>query len=66
MVVTCLTSVGGQSIKNVASGAGVNVMPAAPLIETAYYLTGSINGWNNNDNTYKLTNDGSDPYTNPT
>ena len=35
-------------------------------IEPAYYLTGSINGWNNSDTTYKLTNDGSDPYANPT
>ncbi len=35
-------------------------------IEPAYYLTGSINGWNNSDTTYKLTNDGRDPYENPT
>ena len=38
----------------------------APIIESAYYFTGSINDWNNNDVTYKLTNDGSDPYANPT
>jgi hypothetical protein len=41
------------------------VIPKAPVIETAYYLTGSINGWDNTDTTYKLTNDGSDPYDNP-
>ena len=35
-------------------------------IEAAYYFTGSINGWNNNDTSYKLTNDGRDPYENPT
>ncbi len=41
-------------------------IPQAPVIEAAYYLTGSINGWDNTDMTYKLTNDGSDPYDNPT
>ena len=44
----------------------IKVIPKAPVIETAYYLTGSINGWDNTDMTYKLTNDGSDPYDNPT
>lgn len=44
----------------------LTVTPVAPVIEPAYYLTGSINGWNNTDVTYKLTNDGSDPYDNPT
>ena len=43
----------------------IKAIPQAPVIETAYYLTGSINGWDNNDTTYKLTNDGSDPYENP-
>ena len=44
----------------------IKVIPKAPVIEAAYYLTGSINGWDNTDTTYKLTNDGSDPYDNPT
>ena len=44
----------------------IRAIPQAPVIEAAYYLTGSINGWDNNDTTYKLTNDGSDPYENPT
>ena len=43
----------------------IKAIPQAPVIESAYYLTGSINGWDNNDTTYKLTNDGSDPYENP-
>ena len=64
MAITGYTMVNGQSIKNVASGA-IKVIPQAPLIEPAYYMTGTINGWNNADNTYKLTNDGSDPYENP-
>ena len=43
----------------------ITVIPKAPIIEAAYYLTGTINGWDNTDTTYKLTNDGSDPYENP-
>ena len=35
-------------------------------IEQNWYLTGTLNGWNNSDTTYKMTNDGSDPYANPT
>ena len=44
----------------------IKAIPMAPFIDTAYYLTGTINGWDKTDTTYKLTNDGSDPYTNPT
>lgn len=43
----------------------IKAIPKAPVIEAAYYLTGTINGWDNSDMTYKLTNDGSDPYDNP-
>lgn len=35
-------------------------------IEQCYYFTGTLNGWNNTNTDYKLTNDGSDPYSNPT
>lgn len=44
----------------------VRVIPQAPEVEQAYYVTGSINGWDNTNTSYKLTNDGSDPYENPT
>jgi len=44
----------------------LKAIPEAPEIEQAYYLTGSINGWDNANTTYELTNDGSDPYVNPT
>ena len=44
----------------------IKATPQAPVIEAAYYLTGSINGWDNSNTDYKLTNDGSDPYDNPT
>ena len=39
--------------------------PNAPEIEDAYYITGSINGWNNSDTSYELNNGGSDVYENP-
>ena len=39
--------------------------PNAPEIEDAYYITGSINGWDNTNTDYELTNGGADPYENP-
>ncbi|MCR4995140.1 MAG: SusF/SusE family outer membrane protein [Bacteroidales bacterium] len=58
---------GATAVKTATSDAFIiNAIPQAPTIEAAYYLTGSINGWDNSDTTYKLTNDGSDPYTNQT
>ena len=36
----------------------VRVIPQAPEVEQAYYVTGSINGWDNTNTSYKLTNDG--------
>ena len=65
MDVIGLVKVGGQTFKAIGKTT-LSVIPNAPEIETAYYLTGSINGWDNTDTTYKLTNDGSDPYENPT
>ncbi|MBR5035943.1 MAG: DUF5115 domain-containing protein [Prevotella sp.] len=44
----------------------LRVIPQAPEVEQAYYVTGSINGWDNTNTSYKLTNDGRDPYENPT
>ena len=57
---------GATTVKTATSGVfQIKAIPQAPNIEAAYYLTGSINGWDNTDMTYKLTNDGSDPYSNP-
>ena len=58
----------GQTTVKTATSALFSIwaIPQAPVIEAAYYLTGSINGWDNTDMTYKLTNDGTDPYVNPT
>ena len=65
MDVIGFVKVGGQTFKAIGK-TSLSVIPNAPEIETAYYLTGTINGWDNSDTTYKLTNDGSDPYENPT
>ena len=65
MDVVGLVKVGGQTFKAVANTT-LKVIPNAPEIEAAYYLTGTLNEWNNSDKTYKLTNDGSDPYENST
>ena len=65
MDVVGFVKVGGQTFKAIGETT-LSVIPNAPEIEAAYYLTGSINGWDNSDTTYKLTNDGSDPYENPT
>jgi len=57
---------GSTAIKTATSAVfQVKAIPQAPEIEQAYYVTGSINGWDNTDTSYKLTNDGTDPYTNP-
>ena len=57
---------GATTVKTATSGVfQIKAIPQAPSIEVAYYLTGSINGWDNSDMTYKLTNDGGDPYENP-
>jgi hypothetical protein len=64
MDVSGYVKVDGQTFKAIGNTT-VSVIPNAPEIEAAYYLTGTLNGWNNSDTTYKLTNDGSDPYENP-
>jgi hypothetical protein len=64
MDVTGLVKVGGQTFKAIGKTT-LRVIPNAPEIEAAYYLTGTINGWDNTNTDYKLTNDGSDPYENP-
>ena len=64
MDVSGYVKVGDQTFKAIGNTT-VSVIPNAPEIEAAYYLTGTLNGWDNTDRTYKLTNDGSDPYENP-
>jgi hypothetical protein len=56
----------GQSMVTVSDPFTIKLIPEAPVIDVAYYFVGTLNDWNNGDTTYKLTNDGSDPYENPT
>ena len=65
-VVRAYYDVNGQSIVAVSEPFKIKAIPQAPEIEAAYYLTGTLNDWNNSDTSYKLANDGSDPYENPT
>ena len=65
-VVRAYYDVNGQSIVTVSDVFLIKAVPEAPEIETAYYLTGTLNGWDNTNTDYKLTNDGRDPYENPT
>ena len=43
----------------------VQAAPKAPVIDTKYYLTGGINGWNNSDTSIPVVNSGADPYADP-
>ena len=56
----------GAAVKLYAGQITFLVVPKAPVIATKYYLTGTINGWDNNNTDYELTNDGTDPYENST
>lgn len=57
---------GVSAIKTATSSQfNVTVKPEAPVIESAYYVTGTPNGWNNADKTLELTNGGGDVYANP-
>ena len=56
----------GAVVKVNAGTITSQAIPHAPEIESNYFITGSINGWDNTSRTYVVTNDGSDPYENPT
>ena len=55
----------GQSALIDAGEIELILTPIAPIIEEAYYVTGNINGWDNNNTTYEVSNGGKDPYENP-
>ena len=65
-VVRCYYDANGQSIVTVSDPITFAVVPIAPVIEQKYYFTGTLNGWDNSNTDYVMTNDGSDPYENPT
>ena len=56
----------GAAVKIDAGKVNFQVVPKAPVIASAYYLTGTINNWENTDTKFELSNGGQDPYTNPT
>lgn len=56
--------IGGTSIRK-EGVTTLSVKLEAPFIDTAYYVTGGLNGRDNTDTTYKLTNSGADVYDDP-
>jgi hypothetical protein len=56
----------GGAVKVYAGKINFQVVPKAPVIAEKYYLTGTMNGWDNTNTTYELGNGGQDPYANPT
>ena len=55
----------GAAVKIDAGEVNFQVVPKAPEIEAAYYFTGTLNGWDNANTDYELSNGGLDPYENP-
>lgn len=55
----------GQAVYIDAGTIDVNLIPEAPVIESAYYYVGAANGWSDSDKTYKFDNGGGDVYDNP-
>ena len=64
LTVSSYSTVNGQTIKNEGTTTAT-ATPEAPEIESAYYITGGINSWDNTDKTYELTNGGGDVYDYP-
>lgn len=56
----------GGAVKLDAGQITFQVVPKAPEIASAYYLTGTLNGWDNSNTDFELSNGGDDPYENPT
>ena len=56
----------GAAVKANAGDVNFNVVPKAPVIAATYYLTGSMNNWDNTNTDYELGNGGQDPYAHPT
>lgn len=57
---------GTTAVKTATSAVfNVKAVPEAPVIEDVYYLTGTMNGWNNSNTDYALVNGGGDVYADP-
>lgn len=59
-----LVDINGTTITATGSTT-LTATPNAPIIEDAYYITGTVNGWNNSNTDYELSNGGADAYENP-
>lgn len=59
-----LVDINGTTIAATGSTT-LTATPNAPIIEDAYYITGTVNGWNNSNTDYELSNGGADAYENP-
>jgi hypothetical protein len=55
----------GQATLIDAGSVEITITPEAPEIEAAYYLTGTLNNWDNGNTDYELSNGGLDPFDNP-
>ena len=62
--VTAYVNVNGVAIA-ATGNTTLTATPNAPVIEEAYYITGTVNGWDNTNTDYELSNGGGDPYENP-
>lgn len=57
---------GTTAVKTATSAVfNVKAVPEAPVIEDVYYLTGTMNGWDNSNTDYALVNGGGDVYADP-
>lgn len=63
LYITAYVNVNGTSFKTETSTT-IAFIPNAPEIEDAYYITGSVNGWDNGNTDLELSNGGADPYEN--
>ncbi len=55
----------GQAIRAKAAAVEVKAIPEAPVIESAYYVVGTNNGWNFQDGSGKFAHSGKDVYEDP-
>ena len=61
---TCQVLVDAKKVLIDAGAIEIQVIPEAPEIEEAYYLTGNFNKWDNSNTDFELSNGGADPYEN--
>ena len=65
-VVNAYVTLPDQTFQMRSNNLNISVTPAAPVIESAYYLIGNINGWNIKDlDAYKFSHSGKDVYDDP-